>query len=161
MKISPTTPIHHISQGTLGARHSTLFDVMKDNGLVLFFYPKDNTPGCSLQTRGYAADLHEFSARGFGVAGVSMGNPKSAQKMHDTCATDGLALIMDDGTLANALGAIGQKSMFGKSYTGIFRHTFILNTEGQVIWQNQKVKTASDAKDTLAQIDALSNQENK
>ncbi len=109
--------------------------------VVLYLYPKDLTPGCTLETKAFADALADFTAAGFAVYGLSKDSVARHQKF---CAATGATfpLISDpDGVLIAALGAWVEKSMFGKKYMGIDRSTFVFSG-GEVTqsWRKVKVK---------------------
>ncbi len=108
----------------------------KDKYLILYFYPKDNTPGCTIEARDFEALRHKFEILTACIVGVSQDSSKS----HDNfCQKQGLNfdLIADeDGTICQKYGVLQEKSMFGKKYMGIDRTTFLINPEGKIehIW---------------------------
>jgi thioredoxin-dependent peroxiredoxin len=116
--------------------------------LVLFFYPKDNTPGCTAEVCNLRDNYEHFLANGFEVLGVS---PDTVEKHQKFIAKHNLPfnLIADvDLTFANAFGVWGEKSLYGKKYMGLIRTTFVFNNAGELENIIEKVKT----KDHSAQI---------
>ena len=115
--------------------------------LVLYFYPKDNTSGCTKQACGFRDNLESLKAIGAEVLGVS---PDSA-KSHDGFIEKqqlNFDLIADtEKNIAQSYDAWGEKSMYGKKYMGIVRSTYIINPQGEIaaIWQNVKVPGHVDA----------------
>ena len=122
----------------------------KGKTLVLYFYPKDMTSGCTAQACNLRDNYSELRRQGYAVVGVSVQDEKSHQKF---IAKNELPfpLIADtDHTLNEAFGTWGEKSMYGRKYFGTFRTTFIINEEGIVerIIGPKEIKT----KDHTAQI---------
>ncbi len=122
---------------------------------VLYFYPKDSTPGCTIEAQEFTASLREFSARKARVVGVSGGDDSSKAKF---CAKYRLSvpLVSDtDFKVARAYGAFGEKQFMGRKFKGIFRKTFILDKRGLVVRVFDSVKPEGHADEVLAALDAL------
>ena len=109
--------------------------------LVLYFYPKDNTPGCTTEGRDFQALLNDFRKLGADVLGVS----KDSVKTHaNFCAKQGFEfpLVSDaDERLCRAFGVIQPKKLYGREYEGIVRSTYLIDPEGRIahLWQPVKV----------------------
>jgi len=109
---------------------------------VIYFYPKDDTPGCTTEAQGFRDVIGDFTAAGVTVVGVSKDGVAKHDRFkakHDLPFT----LISDgDGTLCEAFGTWVQKSMYGRTYFGIDRATFLVDAEGVVrrVWRKVKVK---------------------
>ena len=119
--------------------------------VVLYFYPKDNTSGCTAQACNLRDHYAELRQAGYEVIGVSVDDAKSHQKF---IAKNDLpfTLIADtDKTLVEAFGVWGEKSMYGRKYMGTFRTTFIINEEGIIerIILPKQVKTKEHSKQIL------------
>lgn len=97
--------------------------------LVLFFYPKDSTPGCTREAIAFSQHLGELEALGATVFGVSGGNSASKAKFCERSSLTVTLLADEELTLAKALGAFGPKKFMGRSYEGILRKTFILDKD--------------------------------
>ena len=112
-----------------------------DSWLVLYFYPKDNTPGCTTEGRDFQALLNDFRKLGADVLGVS----KDSVKTHaNFCARQGFEfpLVSDaDEALCRAFGVIQPKKLYGREYEGIVRSTYLIDPEGRIahVWQPVKV----------------------
>jgi len=126
--------------------------------LVIYFYPKDSTPGCTTEGLEFNALLPQFKKAGSAVLGVSRDSVKS----HDNfCAKQGLTfpLISDgDEALCRAFDVIKEKNMYGKQVFGIERSTFLLSPEGRVVQAWRKVKVAGHAEAVLAAVKAHAKQ---
>lgn len=119
--------------------------------LVLFFYPKDDTPGCTSENKDFSILAGEFEKAGVALLGVSKDPPKKHQKF---VAKHGLAapLASDAETngLADALGIWTEKSMYGRTYMGMERTTFLVDREGRIVQVWRKVKVKGHAEAVLA-----------
>lgn len=114
---------------------------------VLYFYPKDDTPGCTKEAQAFTASKPEFDALGVKILGVSKDPPKKHQKFIDKYDLK-IDLASDEETaLAEAIGVWVEKSMYGKTYMGLERSTFLIDADGKVaqIWRKVKVKEHEQA----------------
>ena len=105
--------------------------------LVVFFYPKDDTPGCTVENRDFSALRPEFEKAGTALLGVSKDPPAKHAKF---AAKHGLTapLATDaDGGLSDALGVWGEKSLYGRLFMGMHRTTYLVDTEGRIarVWR--------------------------
>jgi peroxiredoxin Q/BCP len=127
-------------------------DLTGPRGLVLYFYPKDSTPGCTLEAQGFRDHLAAFKKKGFAVAGVS----KDSQKSHCSfIEKQGLTfpLLSDtEGKLCEALGAWGEKKNYGKTYMGIVRSTFVVGADGKVLKVYPKVSVKGHVEEILKDL---------
>ncbi len=122
-----------------------LHDVIGGRWTVLYVYPKDNTPGCTLEAKEFSILLSEFEKIGFQVVGVSMDSAESHRRFK---ARYGLSvrLISDpEGSLIRALGAWGKKRSFGKVREGVLRSTFIFSPDGSLVWKKINVRAKGHA----------------
>ena len=111
--------------------------------LVVFFYPKDDTPGCTVESKDFSALLPEFEKAGTAVLGISKDPPKKHLKFAEKHGlTVPLATDAESGGLSEVLGAWGQKSLYGRLFTGMKRTTYLVDAEGRIarIWPKVKVK---------------------
>ncbi|MCL1949316.1 MAG: thioredoxin-dependent thiol peroxidase [Turicibacter sp.] len=123
--------------------------------LIVYFYPKDNTPGCTAECINISAVYHEFEKRGFKIIGVSPDSVASHQKFIQKHNLKTLLLADPDHALAEAFGAWGLKKTFGKEYVGLIRSTFILDETGTIIKVIDKVKTKSHGEDLLNLLEEI------
>ncbi len=127
----------------------------KDKWLVLYFYPKDNTSGCTTEAIDFTGSLPEFKKLGAAVAGVSPDSCKSHQKFiekHDLAVT----LLSDEAkSVMEKYGVWQLKKMYGKDYFGVVRTTLIIGPDGKIkhIWNN--VKVAGHIADVLGKLKEL------
>ncbi|MBN7135288.1 thiol peroxidase [Lysobacter enzymogenes] len=120
--------------------------------LVLYFYPKDSTPGCTTEGLDFNAHLAKFKKLGATVLGVSRDSVKSHQNF---CAKQGFQfdLVSDkDETLCNAFGVIKEKSLYGRKYMGVERSTFLIDPKGVIVQSWRPVKVAGHAEAVLAAL---------
>ena len=118
--------------------------------LVLYFYPKDDTSGCTREAQDFTGLAPEFEKSGIKVVGVSRDPMKSHEKF---IGKYGLAvpLISDeDGRISDAFGTWVQKSMYGRKYMGMERATYLIDADGRVVKAWRKVKVPNHARDVLA-----------
>lgn len=122
----------------------------KGKKLVLYFYPKDSTSGCTAQACNLRDNYDTLRQAGYEVVGVSVDNEKSHQKFIEKNSLPFPLIADTDKKLVEQFGVWGEKSMYGRKYMGTFRTTFIINEEGVVdrIIGPKEVKT----KDHAAQI---------
>ncbi|MDD7461865.1 MAG: thioredoxin-dependent thiol peroxidase, partial [Prevotella sp.] len=119
--------------------------------LVLYFYPKDMTSGCTAQACSLRDNYAELKKQGYVVLGVSINDEKSHQKFIEKNELP-FSLIADtDHQLAETFGVWGEKSMYGRKYFGTFRTTFIINEEGVIekIFLPKEIKTKEHAQQIL------------
>lgn len=115
--------------------------------VVLYFYPKDDTPGCTKQAIGFTERLDDFAAQDAVIIGVS----KDTVAKHDTFKAKhelGITLASDvDGEVLERYGVWVEKSMYGKTYMGIQRATFLIGPDGSIVetWPKVRVKGHVDA----------------
>ncbi len=112
---------------------------------LLYFYPKDNTPGCTLEAQDLTRLKGFFERQGIAIAGVSLDNEKSHAEFQESCRL-GIDLIADDGTLHDEFGVIGEKKLYGKTYKGVLRSTFLLDSKGSILkeWRNVRATGHAD-----------------
>jgi peroxiredoxin Q/BCP len=110
--------------------------------VVLYFYPKDNTPGCIIEAKGFRDRIADFNAVNTVVLGVSKDSLKSHCHFKTKYALPFTLLADTDTTVCQAYGVWVDKQMFGKKYKGIERATFVIDEQGMItqIWHRVKVK---------------------
>lgn len=124
--------------------------------LVVFFYPKDDTPGCTTENKDFSALADQFSAAGTALLGVSKDPPKKHQKFAEKHAlTAPLASDAEEGGLSDALGIWTEKSMYGRTYMGMERTTYLVDAGGRIAQVWNKVKVKGHAHEVLAAAKAL------
>ncbi len=124
--------------------------------LVIFFYPKDDTPGCTTENKDFSALQDQFAAAGTQLLGVSKDPAKKHLKFiakHGLTAP--LASDPEEGGLSDALGVWAEKQMYGKTYMGMIRATYLVGPDGKIAQIWDKVKVAGHAEAVLAAAKAL------
>jgi len=120
--------------------------------VVLYFYPKDSTPGCTTEACGFR-DLHEqFTAQNAVILGVSADAAKSHQKFIAKFNLPFLLLADTDYAIATAYDSYGKKKFMGKEYMGIMRHTYVIDPDGKIAKIYRNVKPADHPAQVLADI---------
>ena len=111
--------------------------------LVLFFYPKDDTPGCTTENQDFSALANEFAEAGTALLGISKDAPaKHTKFIAKYGLTAPLASDTELGWLSDTLGIWAEKSMYGRSYMGMVRSTYLIGADGRIarVWNPVKVK---------------------
>jgi thioredoxin-dependent peroxiredoxin len=134
-----------------------LIDLAKLKGgpVVLYFYPKDDTPGCTTEAKDFTCLAAEFKAAGATIVGVSPDSAVSHAKFVKKHALDVRLAADEDNAIATAYGVWVEKSMYGKTYMGVERATFLIDGKGKIaeVWRKVKVPGHADA--VLAAVKAL------
>ena len=128
---------------------------LRPGKVVLYFYPKDDTPGCTLEAQDFNAKLGDFTAAGATVIGISKDSVKSHDKF---CRKHGLSIVLasdESGQTCEDYGVWLEKSMYGKTYMGIERATFLIDGSGTVARVWPKVAVKGHADEVLAAVRAL------
>lgn len=124
--------------------------------VLVYFYPKDMTPGCTIEAHTFERAMPEFQKRDILVFGISKLGVASKKKF---CEKEGLhfSLLADeDQALAKAYGVLKEKNMYGKKVLGIARESFLIDAAGNVAKHYTNVKPAEHAAEVLADVDAFS-----
>ena len=131
---------------------STLDLAAPGQKLVLYFYPKDDTSGCTREAQDFTAMADDFATAGAKVVGVS----RDPMKKHDKFISKydlAVPLASDaDGAISEAFGTWVQKSMYGRKYMGMERATFLIDADGKVVREWRKVKVPGHAAEVLATV---------
>ena len=124
----------------------------RGKNVVLYFYPRDNTPGCTKEACAFRDEFAAFKHKGAVVFGVSTDSPKSHTKFVTKYKLPFTLLADEDKKIVQAYGVWGQKSFLGRKYMGTHRVTFLIGPDGRIkkIWTD--VKPADHAKEVLAAL---------
>jgi peroxiredoxin Q/BCP len=120
--------------------------------VILYFYPKDNTPGCTKQACDFRDALPEFITREAVILGISKDSPKLHQKFKAKHMLPFPLLADENGDVCEAFGVINKKSLFGKTFLGVQRSTFLIDEKGVIraIWR--KVRVPGHVRQVLEQV---------
>jgi peroxiredoxin Q/BCP len=137
---------------TADTGESVTLSQLRGSPVVLYFYPKDDTPGCTAQACGLRDIWAELQGKGAVVLGVSPDSPKRHVKFKEKYGLP-FALLSDERhEVAETYGTWVEKSMYGKTYMGMERSTFVIDAEGNVAEVMRKVKPDEHADDVLAAL---------
>ena len=118
--------------------------------VVLYFYPKDDTPGCTKEACAFRDDYRDYERAGVTILGVSPDSPKSHAKFKKKYDLPFPLLADEDHAVANMYGVWGPKKLMGRSYEGVLRTTFLIGEDGKVRKVFENVKPAEHSKEILA-----------
>ena len=125
----------------------------KGQNIVIYFYPRDNTPGCTSEGEDFRDNYKKFKKKNTQIFGVSKDNIKSHESFKDKFKFP-FELISDpDEKICKIFDVIKEKSMYGRKYMGIERSTFLIDSDGKLLKEWRKVKVKGHAEDVLASID--------
>ena len=130
-----------VFSGTDQNGNAITLDSFKGKKVVLYFYPKDNTPGCTKEACNLRDNYQDLIDKGFAIVGVSPDSEKSHQNFAARFDLPFPLLADPKLEIIKAYGAWGEKNMYGKKYEGLLRTTFIINEEGELDEVIKKVKT--------------------
>ncbi len=135
--------------------HTRTLSEFAGQWIVIYFYPKDDTPGCTKEACAIADVYNDFAKLGVTVLGVSKDSPTSHKKFAEKYSLP-FTLLSDESTeMIQAYGAWVEKSMYGKKYMGIDRITYLVNPDGQIANVYPKVDPATHALEILSDLKAL------
>jgi len=124
----------------------------KGQKLLIYFYPKANTPGCTIQSCNVRDARQAFSKKGTAVIGVSPDKPSAQQKFDEKFGL-GFPLLADtEHAMAEAYGVWGEKSMYGKKYFGIIRSSFLVDEKGKIAGAWYKVSPGDTVPEAMAAL---------
>lgn len=120
--------------------------------LVLYFYPKDSTPGCTAEACSFRDNFGELRRQGYKILGVSADNEKSHQKFIEKQSLPFDLITDTDKKLSEQFGTWGEKSMYGRKYMGMFRTTFVIDENGVIVkvFSPKEIKTKEHADQILS-----------
>jgi peroxiredoxin Q/BCP len=122
----------------------------KGQKLVLYFYPKDDTSGCTAEAQAFTALADEFEKAGTWILGVSKDSPEAHRKFTDKYDLRVKLATDPDGSVCEAFGTWTEKNMYGRKYMGIERTTFLIDRDGTIFRIWRKVKVPGHAEEVLA-----------
>jgi len=122
----------------------------KGTKVVLYFYPKDDTPGCTTEACNFRDDYSAYVDSGITILGISPDSVESHQKFREKYRLPFSLLADEDHKVAEAFGVWGKKKFMGKEYMGVLRTTFIVDEKGRIAHVFEDVKPADHSKEILA-----------
>jgi thioredoxin-dependent peroxiredoxin len=128
---------------------------LRGQTVVLYFYPKADTPGCTTQACGIRDHSKEYGDAGAVVLGVSPDPVKLVKKFHDKQSLNFTLLADEDHAVCDLYGVWGEKSMYGKTYFGAMRATFIIDGEGTVVHVIPKASPKTHDEEVLGKLSEL------
>ena len=133
---------------------SVSLDELQGHNVVLYFYPKDDTPGCTLEAQSFTAEVEAFASADAVVLGISKDSVKKHDRFRDKYGLRIALLSDEDSDVCERYGVWVEKSMYGKKYFGIERATFLIGRDGRIarVWRN--VKVDGHAAEVLAEVRA-------
>jgi len=139
---------------TLSSSDGTPISLSQFRGqrVVIYFYPRDNTPGCTTEACGFRDHFADYQARHTVILGISTDPIQSHQKFRDKYQLPFPLLADEDAAVSQVYGVYGQKKFMGKTFMGIHRSTFIVDEAGVIREIFTKVKVASHANDVLENL---------
>lgn len=120
--------------------------------VVLYFYPRDNTPGCTVEAEGFRDMQKEFEKEGVCIVGVSKDTCKSHQKFIEKKKLTFTLLADEDHKLMEAFGVWGERTFMGRTYMGTSRSTFLVDPKGKIVHVWEQVKPVRHAQEVLEQV---------
>ena len=130
-------------------REISLKEFRGKKNVVLYFYPKDDTPGCTKEACSFRDERPKFDKKGAVILGVSFDDLKSHAKFVEKYKLPFTLLSDADKTIATAYGVYKEKSMYGRTYMGIERSTFVIGKDGTIVQIYRKVKVDDHSKEIL------------
>ncbi|ANY18895.1 Putative peroxiredoxin bcp [Tsuneonella dongtanensis] len=128
----------------------------RGNPAVIWFYPKDNTPGCTVEAKDFTSLSDDFAKAGVALLGVSKDSPEKHRKFIEKQALAvPLATDAAEGGLSDALGIWTEKQLYGKKFMGMVRTTYLLDAQGRIARLWDKVKVKGHAEEVLAASKSL------
>ena len=128
---------------------------LKGKNIVLYFYPKDDTPGCTVEACGFRDTIKNFEKYNAIVLGVSPDGIKSHTNFIEKFDLPFLLLADEDKTICRDYGVWQEKSMYGKKYMGVARTTFVINKDGEIVKVFEKVKPQGHNEEVLEVLKSL------
>ena len=133
----------------------------KGKWLIVYFYPKDDTPGCTKEACIFRDASEDYKNLGVSIIGISKDSIKSHKKFIEKHQLNFPLLADEDGKVVESYGAWGEKSLFGVKYTGILRNTYLINPKGEIVKVYEKVKPEIHSEQILGDLKTLSVSDNR
>lgn len=156
-----STELHHPGEGefapdfsfrTASGKSTKLSDYRGDKCVVLYFYPKDFTPGCSTEAKEFSSDIDKFESKGVTILGVSPDELESHSKFKDRMNIPYELISDTEHRIASLYGTYGPKNFMGKEYLGIHRSTFLIGKDGRIIKVFHRVKPLGHSEEVMKEF---------
>jgi peroxiredoxin Q/BCP len=150
-ELKPGDPAPPFDLPTAGGERVSLAG-LKGRQVVLYFYPKDDTPGCTLEALNFTKSAKGFAAAKAVVVGVSRDSPAKHGKF---AAKHGLSVTLasdEDGSCCEAYGVWGEKKLYGRTFMGVERATFLIDSKGRIARVWRKVKVPGHVEEVLKEV---------
>jgi peroxiredoxin Q/BCP len=144
-----------IFSATLDTGKTITQQYFDNKSFVLFFYPRDDTPGCTIETKDFSNHKEQFSDMGIELFGVSKDDQASHEKFKKKHQLSVNLLYDHEGLMCQAFQVWQEKQMYGKTYHGIERSTFLINKNGKIIKTWRKVKVEGHVQEVIETAQAL------
>jgi peroxiredoxin Q/BCP len=128
---------------------------LKGHPVVVYFYPKDDTSGCTQEAKDFSCLADEFAAEGAEIVGISPDSAASHKKFKSKHGLSVRLLADEQKDIATAYGVWVEKSMYGRKYMGVERSTFLIDKSGKLVKSWRKIRIPGHAKEVLAAVRAL------
>ena len=132
------------------------FESLRGKNVVVYFYPKDSTPGCTLESKAFRDHYAEFQAENTEIIGISRDNIQSHCKFIDNHGLNFPLISDEDESICKLFDVLKEKSLFGKKYIGIDRSTFLIDKKGVLRHEWRNVSVLGHVKEVLKTVKALS-----
>src|SRR5262245_25028917 len=139
-------------EATTDAGQTVQLKDFRGRKVILYFYPKDNTPGCTTQACGFRDRYPEVQAKDAVVLGVSPDGQASHQKFRSKFELPFTLLVAADQAIAERYGVWGEKSMYGKKYMGIIRSHFVIDESGKILDAQVKISPADSVEQAVSAL---------
>lgn len=123
--------------------------------LIIYFYPKDDTPGCTKEACNFRDNGEDFRKKGVSIIGISKDSTKSHKKFADKYNLNFPLLSDPDHTTIEAYGAWGKKKFMGREYDGIFRNTYVINPKGEIVKEYTGINPLTHSAQILKDLEEL------
>lgn len=150
LKIGDTAP--DFTLPTDSEQSNITLSALRGKKVVLFFYPKDNTPGCTKEACDFRDNFAAFTQQGVDVFGISKDGSKSHTKFKEKHSLPFTLLVDANGDVCEAYGVINKKSLFGNTFLGIQRSTFLIDEKGMIAGIWRKVKVSGHVEQVLNEV---------
>lgn len=130
-------------------RSIKLSDLRGKKSVVVYFYPKDFTPGCTMEATEFSRDYNKFIDAGIEIVGISPDDEQSHQKFRDKMGMPYPLVADTDNAVSKKYGVYGLKSFMGREYMGVNRSTFLVDKSGKIVKIYKKVKPAGHSREVL------------